>query len=58
MPELQKYPALTNDATYGYIASAYSPLFDSTGTPVAVVGVDVFMPDLQKYPAVQIQKSI
>ncbi len=41
--------SLTNDATYGYIASAYSPLFDSTGTPVAVVGVDVFMPDLQKY---------
>lgn len=39
---------LVNDDTYGYIASAYSPVFDSNGEPVAVVGVDVYMPDLQK----------
>ena len=39
--------SLADDDTYGYIASAYSPVFDSTGAPVAVVGVDVSMPDLQ-----------
>ena len=38
---------LANDDTYGYIASAYSPVFDSNGEPVAVVGVDMYMPDLQ-----------
>ena len=38
---------LVNDDKYGYIASAYSPVFDSNGDPVAVVGVDVYMPDLQ-----------
>ena len=32
---------LVNDDKYGYIASAYSPVFDSNGDPVAVVGVDV-----------------
>ena len=39
---------LVNDDKYGYIASAYSPVFNSDGEPVAVVGVDVYMPDLQK----------
>ena len=39
---------LVNDDKYGYIASAYSPVFDSNGDPVAVVGVDVYMPDLQE----------
>lgn len=39
--------SLADDDTYGYIASAYSPVFDSKGTPVAVAGVDVSMPDLQ-----------
>ena len=38
---------LVNDDKYGYIASAYSPVFNSNGEPVAVVGVDVYMPDLQ-----------
>ena len=38
---------LVNDDKYGYIASAYSPIFNSSGEPVAVVGVDVYMPDLQ-----------
>ena len=40
--------SIADDETYGYIASAYSPLFDSTGKPVAVVGVDVQMPNIQK----------
>lgn len=40
--------SLADDETYGYIASAYSPVFDSAGNPIAVVGVDMFMPDLQK----------
>lgn len=38
---------LTRDDTYGYIASAYSPIFDSQGEPVAIVGVDILMPNLQ-----------
>ena len=38
---------LANDDKYGFIASAYSPVFNSKGEPVAVVGVDVYMPDLQ-----------
>ena len=38
---------LVNDDKYGYMASAYSPVFNSNGEPVAVVGVDVYMPDLQ-----------
>ena len=38
---------LFNDETYGYIATAYSPIFDSNGEPVALVGVDMFMPNLQ-----------
>ena len=38
---------LFNDETYGFIATAYSPIFDSDGNPVAVVGVDILMPDLQ-----------
>lgn len=40
--------SIVNDDTYGYIASAYSPVFNSAGEPVAVVGVDMLMPDLQK----------
>lgn len=40
--------SMANDETYGYIASAYSPIFDSKGNPVAVAGVDMFMPDLQR----------
>ena len=37
----------TNDDKYGYIASAYSPIFDSTGRVVAVAGVDMSVPDLR-----------
>ncbi len=39
---------ITKDEKYGYIASAYSPIFDDTGKPVAVVGVDISMPTLQR----------
>lgn len=35
--------SITRDAVYGYIVSAYSPVFDSDGNPVAVVGVDLSM---------------
>ena len=39
---------VVDDDTYGYIASAYSPVFNSAGEPVAVVGVDMYMPHLQQ----------
>ena len=35
------------DATYGNIATAYSPVFDSNGNPVAIVGVGIYLSDLQ-----------
>ena len=38
---------LFSDPTYGSIAAAYTPIFDANGNPVAVVGVDILMPDLQ-----------
>ena len=37
---------ITRDGTYGYIASAYTPIFDSNGKPVAVAGVDIEMQDV------------
>lgn len=40
--------SFVNDETYGYIASAYSPVFNSKGEPVAVVGADVYVPNLEK----------
>lgn len=40
--------SIVRDDTYGYIASAYSPIFNSSGEPVAVVGVDLSMPGLRK----------
>ena len=33
----------SKDKTYGYIASAFYPIYDSTGEPVAIVGVDFSM---------------
>ena len=36
--------AVTNDEIYGFLISAYSPVFDHTGTPVALVGVDLSVP--------------
>ncbi len=37
---------ITRDGTYGYIASAFYPVFNGNGEPVAVVGVDLSMPDI------------
>ena len=38
---------LFNDETYGNIATAYSPIFDSNGEPVAEVCVGIYLFDLQ-----------
>lgn len=40
--------SITKDDTYGYIASAYSPVFNSAGEPVAIVGVDLSVPGLNQ----------
>ncbi len=40
--------SIQKDAKYGHIASAYSPIFDSSGEPVAVVGVDLSIPGFRK----------
>ena len=40
--------SVTYDDVYGYIASAYSPIFDSSGQPVAVAGVDLSMMGIQQ----------
>ncbi len=39
---------LFEDQTYGNIATAYSPIFDSQGNAVAVVGVGIHLTDLQE----------
>ncbi|MBR6549243.1 MAG: SpoIIE family protein phosphatase [Clostridia bacterium] len=39
---------LFNDPTYGNIATAYSPVYDSQGKAVAVVGVGIYLTDLQE----------
>ena len=39
---------ITRDENYGYIASAFSPIFNSAGEPVAVVGVDLSMPGIER----------
>ena len=38
---------LFKDETYGSIATAYTPIFDSEGKTAAIVGVDILMTDLQ-----------
>jgi sigma-B regulation protein RsbU (phosphoserine phosphatase) len=38
---------LSDDEKYGSMASAYSAVLDSNGKPVAVVGVDMYMTNLQ-----------
>ena len=38
---------LTKDDKYGYIASAFTPIFNSAGKPVAVAAVDISVPDLK-----------
>lgn len=35
---------INRDEKYGYIASAFSPIFNSAGEPVAVASADIFMP--------------
>ena len=40
--------SVQRDATYGHIASAYSPVFNSAGDPVAVVGVDLSIPGIRR----------
>ena len=39
---------INEDDTYGYIASVVYPVFDSTGEPVALVGVDISMPGVKQ----------
>ncbi len=38
---------ITKDDTYGYIASAYYPVFNGQGEPVALVGADISMPGIK-----------
>ena len=45
-PDPPENMKLTRDDTYGYIASAFYPVFNSAGEPVAVVGVDLSMPNI------------
>ena len=40
--------SIQRDKKYGHIASAYSPVFNSSGDPVAVVGVDLSIPGFRK----------
>ncbi len=37
---------ISKDETYGYIASAFYPIYDSSKEPVALVGVDFSMPGI------------
>lgn len=39
---------ISMDETYGYIASVVAPVYDSTGEPVALVGVDISMPGVKE----------
>jgi sigma-B regulation protein RsbU (phosphoserine phosphatase) len=36
------------DETYGYIASCFYPIFNSQGEPIACVGVDISMADVER----------
>ena len=38
---------LTKDDKYGYIASAFTPIFNAAGDPVAVAAVDLSVPDIK-----------
>lgn len=40
--------SIMHDEIYGFIATACSPVFNSAGEPVAVVGVDLSMPGIQE----------
>ncbi len=39
---------VSKDETYGYITSVVAPIYDSNGDPVALVGVDISMPDVRQ----------
>lgn len=43
-----EHSSITRDEVYGYILSVYSPIFNSAGEPVAVVGVDLSMPVINR----------
>ena len=45
-PDPPENMKITRDETYGYIASAFYPVFNGAGEPVAVVGVDMSMPNI------------
>ncbi|MBQ2468981.1 MAG: HAMP domain-containing protein, partial [Clostridia bacterium] len=53
-PDPPEEMKITRDETYGYIASAFYPIFNSAGEPVAVVGVDMSMPNILR----QITESV
>jgi len=42
-PDAQDTILITNNDTYGYLASAYVAIADSSGTPVALASVDISM---------------
>lgn len=50
--EFSKKPSakfyVSHDDKYGYIGTAYAPIYDYDGEPVALVGVDVDMNDVEK----------
>lgn len=39
---------ISTDEIYGYIASVVEPVYDSTGEPAALVGVDISMPGVRE----------
>lgn len=47
-PDPAENISIIHSKAYGYIASAYSPVFNSRGEPVAMVGVDLSMPGIEK----------
>lgn len=52
LAEMQPNPPaeliVEDDPEYGYLATVYAPVFNSAGEPVALVGVDISMPNLEK----------
>lgn len=39
---------VADDPIYGFLATVYAPIYDSAGNPVALAGVDISMPNIQK----------
>jgi sigma-B regulation protein RsbU (phosphoserine phosphatase) len=44
----EEHILITNNEEYGYLASAYTPILDSKGSPVALSGVDISMDMIDK----------